>query len=139
MAAAENLELARRYATVLESGSVAGADDFLSDDFQFHPPGSPSALTLDGWKHFTSLFQTAFPDLRYVIEDTIAEEDKVGELLRFEGTHRGEFQGIQPTGRRVSFLGMSIMRIEDGRIAELWGQFDAMSMMQQLGVLSQPG
>lgn len=139
MAADENVDLARRYAAVLESGSVAGADGLFSDDFQFHPPGSPSPLTVDGWKHFTSLFQAAFPDLRYVIEETVAEGDEVGELLRFEGTHRGEFQGIQPTGKRVSFSGMSIMRMEDGRIAELWGQFDAMTMLQQLGALSQPG
>ncbi|GAC1350722.1 MAG: ester cyclase [Ktedonobacteraceae bacterium] len=139
MSTEENKAIAQRYAMLLESGSLDGADELFSPDFKFHPPGSPVPLDLDAWKHFTSMFQSAFPDLRYIIEDTIVEGDKFVERLRFEGTHRGDFQGIPPTGKRVSFSGMSIMHMKDGRIAELWGQFDALGMMQQLGVIPAMG
>jgi predicted ester cyclase len=85
------------------------------------------------------MFQSAFPDLRYTIENIIADGDMVAERMRFEGTHRGDFQGLPPTGMRVSFTGMQISRMSGGKIVELWGEFDALGMMQQLGAIPSPG
>ena len=73
------------------------------------------------------------------MEDVIAEGDKVAARLRFRGTHRGEVQGIAPTGRRVDCTGIVISRMEGGKIAEDWANFDDLGMMQQLGVISKPG
>jgi predicted ester cyclase len=69
----------------------------------------------------------------------IAEGDKVAARLRFRGTHRGEVQGIAPTGRRVDCTGIVISRMEGGKIAEDWANFDDLGMMQQLGAISKPG
>jgi predicted ester cyclase len=80
-----------------------------------------------------------FPDLESTIEDLIAERDKVVAHWRAQATHRGEYMGIPPTGNRVNFTGISIYRIEGGKIAESWGVSDLLGMMQQLGAVGGPG
>jgi predicted ester cyclase len=80
-----------------------------------------------------------FPDLESTIEDLIAERDKVVAHWRAQATHRGEYLDIPPTGNRVNFTGISIYRIEGGKIAEWWGVSDLLGMMQQLGAVREPG
>jgi predicted ester cyclase len=80
-----------------------------------------------------------FPDLESTIEDLIAERDKVVAHWRAQATHRGEYMGIPPTGNRVNFTGISIYRMEGGKIAESWGVSDLLGMMQQLGAVGGPG
>ena len=81
----------------------------------------------------------AFPDLESTIEDLIAERDKVVAHWRAQATHRVAYMGIPPTGNRVDFRGISIYRIEGGKIAEWWGVSDLLGMMQQLGAVGEPG
>jgi steroid delta-isomerase-like uncharacterized protein len=80
-----------------------------------------------------------FPDLESTIEDLIAERDKVVAHWRAHATHQGEYMGIPPTGNRVDFRGISIYRIEGGKIAESWSVSDLLGMMQQLGAVREPG
>ena len=80
-----------------------------------------------------------FPDLESTIEDLIAERDKIVAHWRAQATHRGEYMGIPPTGNRVNFTGISIYRIEGGKIAESWSVSDLWGMMQQLGAVPSPG
>ncbi len=81
------------------------------------------------------MFRTAFPDWVEAVEDVIAEGDKVVVRVAGTGTHQGEFQGIPPTGRRVTANGMGIGRIVGGRIVEAWAAYDALGLMQQLGAV----
>src|SRR5215204_6465817 len=74
-----------------------------------------------------------FPDLESTIEDLIAERDKVVAYWRAQATHQGEYMGIPPTGNRVNFRGISIYRIEGGKIAESWSVSELLGMLQQLG------
>jgi predicted ester cyclase len=85
------------------------------------------------------MFRSAFPDFKATINDIIAEGDKVVIRMTWNGTHRGEFMGIPPTGKRVSFGVFDILRIAGGKFVEHWGQMDSMLMMQQLGVIPAPG
>jgi steroid delta-isomerase-like uncharacterized protein len=80
-----------------------------------------------------------FPDLESTIEDLIAEREKVVAHWRAQATHRGEYMSVPPTGKRVSFRGISIYRIEGGQIAESWSVSDLLGMMQQLGAVREPG
>jgi len=77
-------------------------------------------------------FINAFPDLRLNIEDKIAEGDKVAVRVNITGTHKGEFQGISPTGKKVSFVGIDFLAITDGKITEEWVGIDTMGLMQQI-------
>jgi steroid delta-isomerase-like uncharacterized protein len=77
----------------------------------------------------------AFPDLRTAEADSVQEDDKVAFRWLLSGTHEGEFMGVAATGRRVEVMGMDIVRVADGEIAEHWGEFDAMGLLRQIGVI----
>ena len=80
-----------------------------------------------------------FPDYQTVIEDLVAEEDKVAARIKMTGTHTGDFMGIPATGTRVEFSGMYIVRIKEGRITEHWGEEDGVSLLTQLGAMPKTG
>jgi predicted ester cyclase len=84
-------------------------------------------------------FRQGFPDVVSTIEDLIAEEDKVAARWRARATHRGEYVGMPPTGREVVFTGISVYRIEGGRIAESWTVEDELGLMRQIGAVPEPG
>ena len=85
-------------------------------------------------KYFTALLD-AFPDGRLTVNDKIGEGDKVAVRWKFTGTHQGELMGLAPTGKQVSMTGISVIRIVNGKIAEVWEEWDNLGMMQQLGVV----
>lgn len=138
----ENKALVRRFwEEASRRGLQAALEEFLAPDVISHPPASASpepVRGLEDWKRFTAAQFGAFPDLAVSVEDLIAEGDRVGARVTARGTHAGELMDLPPTGRQVAFMGMEIFRIVGGKIVEQWGQFDAMSMMQQLGVVPTP-
>ena len=77
----------------------------------------------------------AFPDLRMVEADSVKEGDKVAFRWLLSGTHQREFMGVAATGRRVEVMGMDIVRVADGEIVEHWGEFDAMGLLRQIGII----
>jgi predicted ester cyclase len=93
---------------------------------------------LDAWKQFTAPFMEAFPDLRLTVEDIVAEGDTVAARVAFRGTHRGEFQGIPPTGKQVAFSSMVFNHVVDGKVEEHWVELDLLRLMGQLGAIPEP-
>ena len=81
------------------------------------------------------MFFNALPDLSHPLDELIAEGDKVALRCRYEGTHTGELMGVPPSGRRVSAVGIGVMRIVDDKVAEFWVSADRMTIMQQIGAL----
>jgi steroid delta-isomerase-like uncharacterized protein len=84
------------------------------------------------------MFRSGMPDLRVVVEDMIAEGDKVAVRYTLEGTHEGELFGVPPTGQRLSIKSMTVEQVSDGKIREHWRITDTLDMMQQLGVVPEP-
>jgi predicted ester cyclase len=84
-------------------------------------------------------FRRGFPDVRSAIEDLIAEGDRVVACWRARATHQGEYMGIPPTGKGVEFTGISVYRIEGGKIAESWTVEDELGLMRQIGAVPEPG
>jgi steroid delta-isomerase-like uncharacterized protein len=125
---------------IFNRGNMSRADELLAPDFverEELPPGMPRDR--EGVKQLTTMLHSAFPDFKFTIDDMIAEGDKVVVRSTWSGTHKGEFMGIPPTGKSVSFGVFDIVRIAGGKVAEHWGQMDNMRMMQQLGVIPVPG
>jgi steroid delta-isomerase-like uncharacterized protein len=117
-------------------GNLDAADEVYAPDYVGHDPSNSEEVRgLEAAKRAASDYRQAFPDLRVTVEDLIAEGDRVAARLRFRGTHLGELDGIAPTGRRVDCTGIVISRIEEGKIAEDWANFDDLGMMQQLGLI----
>jgi predicted ester cyclase len=109
--------------------------NLMSPKHVFFFPGAPP-MDWNSHKQFIVGLSKAFPDLHFKIEDIVAEGDKVAYRLTVSGTHKGEFQGILPTNKEVSFSSTGISNIVDGKVAEDWVDADTMGLMQQLGAIS---
>ena len=85
------------------------------------------------------MHRTAWSDLHFTVEDLVAEGDKVALHWSCSGTHTGEWMGIPPTGKRVTWSGIGIHRVVGGKIVESWDMVDNLGLMQQLGIVPPPG
>jgi steroid delta-isomerase-like uncharacterized protein len=97
--------------------------------------GAPLQRGPSGFKPFFQNFREAFPDIEVIVEDTVAEGDKIAARCLVRGTHKGDSLGFAATNQPVEFTGICIVRIKDGKIAEAWNNFDFMSMSRQLNAL----
>ena len=79
---------------------------------------------IDTFKETFSEARQAFPDAQVTVDDVMAEDDRVAARVVMRGTHRGEFQGIAPTGKRVEVRAIDLFRVENGKIVEHWGRAD---------------
>ncbi len=122
---------------VIDGKDLDLADDLIAEDVYDHTGGGSGGR--EAWKEWIRTVHAAFPDWRHVIEDVIAEGDKVVVRQAVLGTHRGAFRGIAPTGRQIRQVGIDVMRIRDGKLVEHWGQYDWLGLFAQLGALTPPG
>ncbi len=113
---------------------ISAIEEFVLSDCPVHLPGIPDSTNREGFRQFVTMLYSAFPDLHHVIKDQIAENDKVASIINVYGTHKGNFQGFPPTGKKVMFEDVMITRIKKGKIIELRAQFDALILLRQLGV-----
>ncbi len=128
----ENKALARRSWELLDDPDVL--DEVYAPDLVWHEPDR-DVRGAEEARQFFGVYKSAFPDLHATVEDAIAEGDQVVTRWTIRGTHQGEIEEFgPPTGRRVEIEGITIHRIEDGKIAEEWNSYDNLSMMQQLGL-----
>ncbi len=130
----QNKQLVRQVFESYNQQDMEKAEKLFSLKHVFHFPGAPP-MDWNSHKQFIVGLSKAFPDLHFKIEDIVAEGDKVAYRLTISGTHKGEFQGIPPTDKKVSFSSTGISNIVDGKVAEDWVDADIMGLMQQLGAI----
>ncbi len=139
--AEENKAIVQRFNELFgecwRTGNVDILDEVLAADFVYHSPGA--APDLGGFKLSLLMLSAGLHDLSYMVEDLFAEGDKVADRMTWQATHQGELMGIPPTGRQVTLTGFDLFRIEGGKIVEMWQEADQLGMMQQLGVVPEPG
>ena len=131
-----NKEIVRRYQEIYNSNQLDRLSEVLSEDLLTPKimPGIPQGI--EGAKVAHQMMVAGFPDYQTVIDELIAEGDKVVARITMTGTNTGTFMGIPPTGKFISFTGIYIARIANGKIVEHWGEEDGVSLLGQLGVLS---
>jgi len=136
MSVKENKEIAYRYfEEAYNQKNIDVLDEIVDEDIISHSPQEMQGLQVI--KEYVSGNRKTFPDVKFFIEDQIAEGDRVVTRITFKATHKGEFRGIAPTGKKVTVTGINIMKIIDGKIVESWAEWDALGLMQQLGAISQ--
>ena len=130
-----NKKIVRRYQEIYNSNHLDSLEEVVSENLLTPRimPGIPSGI--EGAKAAHQIMLTGFPDYQTVINDLIAESDRVVARITMSGTHTGNFMGIPATGKRVEFTGIYIARIADGKIVEHWGEEDGVSLLSQLGIL----
>ena len=116
---------------------MAALEELYTPDYVYHGPGVFGDMDLAAMKQMMPAFFTAFPDQYTTLEDLIAEGDKVVSRYTFRGTHQGEFMGMPPTGKVVTYTGIAITRFAGGKPVEDWESFDALGLLQQLGAIPQ--
>ncbi len=124
---------------LLNKKKLAVIDELFSEDFVNHDPMLGQAPDRGGLKMSFSETFNAFPDIQFIIDNLIAEDDKVTIHLTIKGTHKGPLMGIPPTGKQFEYSSISIARIVDGKIVERWNVQDVFSLLQQLDLLSIKG
>jgi steroid delta-isomerase-like uncharacterized protein len=116
-------------------GDLSVARELCAPDLVQHDPFATRLTDLEAYLAYLSEVRRAFPDLVLALEDTVAEDDRVVVRWSFRGTHLAEMRGLPATGRRIVFAGMSMYRLQDGRIAEIWTSFDTGGYLRQIDAL----
>ena len=128
----------RWFEEVWNKGREEAIDEMFAEDGIAHGLADETGAPLrgaSGFKPFFRNFRSAFPDIEVIVEDAIAEGDKVAARCRVRATHAGEGLGFAATQRPMEITGMTFARVRDGKIIEAWNNFDFMAMFQQLGTL----
>ena len=127
----------RMYGEAWNLGKLEVIDDICAADYiGIGPYGNehgPEAV-----KRGVASRRAAFPDIHVEIDEMIAADDKVVARLTFTGTHEGEFQGIAPTHKKITWSGIWIYRVADGKFVERWHSYDMLGMLQQMGAVPGP-
>jgi len=133
----ENKALVAAYLREVDKGRVNALRDFSRPDLVLHLPGFPP-LGIEAAIESGRNFRAAFPDLSHQTMDLIAEGDRVVLSTVIEGTQTGTFQGLAPTGRAVAINVVTIFRLEEEQIAEIWELADLLHFFLQLGFSLEP-
>ena len=119
-----NKKIVREYAEREDAGKTDFVEKYVNSDFVFHYPNGAEFTGIENLKKAAAELKAAFPDLKHQIHDMIAEGDMVATRYTITGTHKGEYNGVAPTGKILKFTAIDIGRIKDGKIIEAWIEFD---------------
>jgi predicted ester cyclase len=129
-------KIARQSFEAVETNNQSLLDTITDQKkFKLHFPGIPDTLNYQDAKKVNEEYYKGFPDAKATIEQQFVDGDYVITRVVFSGTHKGEFQGISPSNTKINASGISIQKIENGKIVEEWDEFDGLGMMQQIGAI----
>lgn len=135
MSIEQNKQIVRRYQEIYNNNDLDALGEVVAQDLSMPKVMSGMPPGLEGAKRVHEITLIGMPDWHTEIDDLIGEGDKAVARITMSGTHTGDFWGIPATGKKVEFTGIYIVRIENGKIIEHWGEEDGVSLMQQLGVM----
>jgi len=140
MSEAENIATLHRFVEeVINHGRLEVADELVEEDFVELDPLPGQRQGREGLKDVIAMMRAGFPDLHWVIDETVAAGDKVVSRFTWTGTQRGEFMGIPATNKAVTVHGVVIDRLNARKMVDSRILTDTCSLMQQLGVIPAPG
>jgi predicted ester cyclase len=127
----------RRWIERIDRGGVPDVGAYVTDAYQDHnPPPFPGLKPgITGVRQAFPVALEAFGEFHHEMPASISEGDKAASRIIGFGKHTGSFMGIPATGKQVQMSGISIHRVKDGKLVEHWAQIDALSLLQQLGVI----
>ncbi len=140
MSAETNKATMRRFVEFINTASETLAEELISPDAVFHVPGRADPMRGPaGYLAVIGLMRGGFPDIKWTLEEMIAEDDRVAARFTMRGTHRGTFFGVPPTGRTIAVQTMNFYRLSGEQFVEERGQPDLLGLLQQIGALPTPG
>jgi steroid delta-isomerase-like uncharacterized protein len=126
----------RRFTEFINTASEKLAEELIAPDAIFHVPGRPEPMKGPaGYLAIIGMMRGGFPDIQWTLEEMVAEGDKVAARFTMQGTHRGTFFGISPTGKTIAVQAMNFYRLSGGKFVEERGQPDLLGLLQQIGAV----
>jgi len=125
-------EAVRRYLESYNTQQLSAVMAFVHPDHRYNPPGGGQAMNRDEREADERFFFSAFSDIESVVEEQIAEGDRVASRITMRCTQTGSYQGLPATGRRITIAFIDFARVRDGKILEEWAEFDMMGILRQL-------
>lgn len=139
MTSEQNKAVVRSFFKAFEANDQASLRELLAPDLTAYSHAAPGPQNREVHMQGISMWNAAFDETHFVVEEQIAEGDKVATRGTIRATHSGgEFQGLPPTGKKVEVSGTTIEHIKDGKIVKRWVSSDWLGMMQQLGLIPPP-
>jgi steroid delta-isomerase-like uncharacterized protein len=136
----DNKAIARRFLEGFNTGNPAIAAEIVAPNFANHDPSTPPLPAgPEGYKQLLATYRGIYPDIHMTVDDLIAEGDKVVCRWTARGTNTGPLMGMPPTGKQATVTGISVLTITKGQVVEQRTNWDALGMLQQLGVVPKPG
>jgi len=135
MSAKQNEAILKRIFEELNKGNVYIVNELFTEDFVDRYPVPGETPDREGFKQFLAGLHKSFPDWRWNIEDIFSEGDKVAYRFTMQGTDRGGYIGMPPTGKKINFAGIGILRFDNSKVAERWTIGDSMALLYQLGII----
>lgn len=132
----QNLTLTKRlFEEVFTKGNLKVADELISSSIKLHDPAINHKDGLKAFKEQQTIYSTAFPDKKVRIEDIFTADDRVIVRWSVQATHKGELQGIAPTNKQINITGIAIYRFANGKVTEMWQNWDRLALLEQIGEL----
>jgi predicted ester cyclase len=124
----------------ISTGDARVADEVLAEDFVYHGPAiMPEVRGRAAFKESIAGFRMAMPNMKETIEEQFVDGDRVISRFRTSGTHTGSMGDAPPTGNTVESWGLDIIRLEGGKVAEMWAMIDTLNFAIQTGIVAAPG
>lgn len=133
--AEQNSAIVRRFEEAFLGNDVEVLDELCDPDLIDHNPFPGQEPSVAGLKQTIAMYHDTFSDLRMDLAAVVAEGDQVATRWTVTGTHAAEFVGVPATGTQVTAEGMNFYRLAGGRVTDVWTQFDALGLMQQIGAI----
>lgn len=130
----QNKQIAKRWLLEFWSGDMSLAHELHAPDYFRHDSPFPIENP-DAYVKFILIFLKAMPDMTFMLQDMVGEENTIVVRWTGKGTHEGELYGVQGTGKTLNFRGTDWLKFKDGKIVESWGFYDALGLMQQIGAI----
>jgi len=125
-----------RFVEFINTASEILSKELISADARFYVPGQPEPLRGPaGYLNIINMMRSGFPDIRWELEEMVAEKEKVAARFTMRGTHQGTFFSVPATSRTIEVTAVNFYRFSDGQIIEEYGQPDLLSLLQQIGAV----
>ncbi|WP_144963236.1 ester cyclase [Gillisia sp. Hel_I_86] len=130
----QNIKAQEKFGEAVNTGNLEMIREVVSEKVKDHDPADIQGPGAQGFIDFFSMMRSAFPDFGAKVEHLVADGDNVSFAYTASGTHKGEFMGVSPTGKKFKVRGMQIRRFEEGKLLERWGATDELGILKQIGV-----
>jgi steroid delta-isomerase-like uncharacterized protein len=128
-----------KFAEAVQTGNFDVFKEVVSTENIDRDPAVGQVPGPEGYRMLFTGLRTAFPDMRVTLETLVADEESIAFAYTLSGTQTGSLMGFPPTGKKIKIRGMQISKFKDGKMVERWGSSDELGMLQQLGILKEPG